>query len=135
MSQRLTAVFAFLLLIAAPLARAQLSIEITGAGAQRIPIAIVAFAGEGALGQSVTQIVRADLERSGLFRGLEVPPLSPHPTETARVNHAEWLLTNRHTTVAEAAEQAGFRSIHYFSRLFHRRVGCPPSRYYESPRL
>ena len=90
MSQRLTAVFAFLLLIAAPHARAQLSIEITGAGAQRIPIAIVAFAGEGALGQSVTQIVRADLERSGLFRGLEVPPLSPHPTETARVNYAEW---------------------------------------------
>jgi AraC-like DNA-binding protein len=53
----------------------------------------------------------------------------------ARLHHAEWLLTNRHTTVGEAAEQSGFRSIHYFSRLFHRRVGCPPSQYYESPRL
>ena len=47
----------------------------------------------------------------------------------ARLRHAEWLLTNRHTTVAEAAERSGFQSIHYFSRLFHRRVGCPPSEY------
>jgi TolB protein len=77
-------------LLAAPLARAQLSIEITGAGAQRIPIAVVAFPGEAALGASLTSIVRADLERSGLFRGLEVPPLSPQPTEAARVNYAEW---------------------------------------------
>jgi len=84
------AVLAFLLLLAAPLARAQLSIEITGAGAQRIPIAVVAFQGEGALGASITSIVRADLERSGLFRGLEVPPLSPHPTEAAKVNYPEW---------------------------------------------
>jgi TolB protein len=70
-------------------ARAQLSIEITGAGAQRIPVAIVPFAGEPALG-SLTQIVRADLERSGLFRTLEVPPLSPQPTERSEVNYAEW---------------------------------------------
>src|SRR5688572_4747618 len=90
LSQRLTAVFALLLFVAAPLARAQLSIEITGAGAQRIPIAVVAFAGEGSLGHSISSIVRADLERSGLFRGLELPPLSPHPTEASRVNYAEW---------------------------------------------
>jgi TolB protein len=71
-------------------ARAQLSIEITGAGAQRIPIAIVPFAGEAALGSAISGIVRADLERSGLFRGLEVPPLIPHPTEASPVNYAEW---------------------------------------------
>jgi TolB protein len=51
-------------------AHAQLSIEITGAGAQRIPIAIAPFAGENALPPGVSTIVRADLERSGLFRGL-----------------------------------------------------------------
>ncbi len=70
-------------------ARAQLSIEITGAGASRIPIAIAPFAGEGAVGQ-ISAIVRADLERSGLFRTLEVPPLSPQPTESSPVNFAEW---------------------------------------------
>jgi AraC-like DNA-binding protein len=52
-----------------------------------------------------------------------------------RLHHAEWLLTNRRTTVTEAAERSGFQSIHYFSRLFRRRVGCPPSEYYQSPRL
>jgi len=34
--------------------------------------------------------VRADLERSGLFRTLEVPPLIPPPTEASAINYAEW---------------------------------------------
>ncbi|HEX6319343.1 MAG TPA: Tol-Pal system beta propeller repeat protein TolB, partial [Burkholderiales bacterium] len=77
-------------LLAAPLARAQLSIEITGGGEQRTPIAIVPFAGETALAPSITSIVRADLERSGLFRGLELPPIVPAPTEASSINYAEW---------------------------------------------
>jgi len=81
---------AAILLCFATGAAAQLSIEITGAGSQRIPIAIAPFAGEGALAQSLTAIVRADLERSGLFRGLEVPVLNPAPTEASNVNYAEW---------------------------------------------
>ena len=85
---------AALLLSFATAAAAQLSIEITGAGAQRIPIAIVPFAGEGALadasGASISSIVRADLERSGLLRAIEVPPLNPLPTEASSVNFAEW---------------------------------------------
>jgi TolB protein len=71
-------------------AHAQLSIEITGAGAQRIPIAIAPFAGEAALAGGITGIVRADLERSGVFRGLEVPPMSPPLTEAASVSYPEW---------------------------------------------
>jgi len=71
-------------------AAAQLSIEITGAGAQRTPIAIVPFTGEANVGTGLTGIVRADLERSGLFRGLEVPPLSPHPNENSPVSYGEW---------------------------------------------
>jgi TolB protein len=71
-------------------AAAQLSIEITGAGAQRIPIAVAPFAGEGALPQGISGIVRADLERSGLFRSLEVPVLNPPLTEASGVNYAEW---------------------------------------------
>jgi TolB protein len=85
---------AFLLLAAACAAHAQLSIEITGAGAQRIPVAIAPLAGEGALldggKTSISVIVRADLERSGLFRAVEVPPLVPQPTESSTVNYAEW---------------------------------------------
>jgi TolB protein len=77
-------------LVAASQSAAQLQIEITGAGAQRTPIAIVSFPGEAAVGTSLTAIVRADLERSGLFRGLEVPPLSPHPNEHTPINYGEW---------------------------------------------
>ncbi|HEU0257878.1 MAG TPA: Tol-Pal system beta propeller repeat protein TolB [Burkholderiales bacterium] len=71
-------------------AAAQLQIEITGAGVQRTPIAIVSFPGEQNVGTSLTAIVRADLERSGLFRGLEIPPLAPHPNENSPINYGEW---------------------------------------------
>jgi len=82
------------LMFFATAAAAQLSIEITGAGAQRIPIAIAPFAGEGALGQGgaagISAVVRADLERSGLFRTLEVPVANPPLTEASAVNFPEW---------------------------------------------
>ncbi|HTM58926.1 MAG TPA: Tol-Pal system beta propeller repeat protein TolB [Burkholderiales bacterium] len=67
-----------------------MSIEITGAGAQRIPVALVPFAGENALQPGISTIIRADLERSGLFRGLELPPIVPEPTEATTINYAEW---------------------------------------------
>ncbi len=79
-----------LLALAAQPAVAQLTIEITGAGEKRLPIAIVPLAGEGVLSSSISSIVRADLERSGLFRGIETPILKPHPTEASNVDYAEW---------------------------------------------
>jgi len=85
---------AVLLACAAQAAHAQLTIEITGAGGQRIPVAVAPLAGEGALldgsNATLSSIVRADLERSGLFRGVEVPRLVPQPTEASSVNYAEW---------------------------------------------
>jgi len=56
-----------LLALSAATAHAQLSIEITGAGSSRIPIVIPVFENEGLLPNSVSDVVRADLERSGLF--------------------------------------------------------------------
>lgn len=47
---------------------AELSIEITGAGANRIPVAIADFGGDAGLSKALTSVVRGDLERSGLFR-------------------------------------------------------------------
>ena len=59
----------FLLLAAAiaSSASAQLSIEITGAGANRIPIALVNYDGDKVLTQALNSVVRADLDRSGLL--------------------------------------------------------------------
>ncbi|WP_341648447.1 Tol-Pal system beta propeller repeat protein TolB [Thauera humireducens] len=57
-------------------ARAQLSIEITGAGASRFPVIIPIFENEGQLPNSVTDVVRADLDRSGLFSLVDLGPLA-----------------------------------------------------------
>jgi len=78
------------LLVAAVGARAQLQIEITPGAQQRTPIAIAPFPGENAFATALTDIVRADLERSGVFRALELPPLNPPPTEASNVNFSEW---------------------------------------------
>ena len=78
-------------LLAAPsVAFAQLAIEITGAGAQRTPVAVAPFAGENTLPPTISSIIRGDLERSGLFRSLEVPALNPPLNESTAVNYAEW---------------------------------------------
>jgi len=86
--RKLTLVAAFLF-IAAP-ARAQLTIEIIGGGANQIPVAVLPFAGEAALPQSITEIVEQDLTRSGRFRTLFVGGVSPPPTEISQVNFADW---------------------------------------------
>ncbi|HET7764548.1 MAG TPA: Tol-Pal system beta propeller repeat protein TolB [Burkholderiales bacterium] len=80
---------ALFLLVATP-ARAQLTIEIIGGGANQIPIAVLPFAGESALPQSVTEIVEQDLTRSGRFRTLFVGGISPVPSDMAQVNFADW---------------------------------------------
>jgi TolB protein len=54
-------------------AAAQFRIEISGIGATQLPIAIAPFRGEAGQPQSPSAIVRADLERSGVFRFVEAP--------------------------------------------------------------
>jgi TolB protein len=82
--------FALAFLAASFGAAAQLDITVVGGGQKRIPVAVMPFAGEGGLGGVITAVVRADLERSGLIRTLEIPPLNPLPTESSAVNYAEW---------------------------------------------
>lgn len=52
-------------------ALAQFRVEVTGVGLRQIPIALPAFRGEDTAPQKITQIIRADLERSGYFRGVD----------------------------------------------------------------
>ena len=81
-------IFVLLSLLAATLAHAQLTVEITGAGANRIPVAIANFAGDPAATQVVTATIRADLERSGLFK--LVDPAGATLDENAQINFADW---------------------------------------------
>jgi TolB protein len=77
-----------ILLCTALSARAALNIEITGAGEHQIPVAIVPLAGEVKLAQSISDIVSADLARSGLFRLIDPAGKAPH--EPREVVYADW---------------------------------------------
>ena len=81
-------ILVFLSLLAATLAHAQLSIEITGAGSNRIPVAIANFAGDPAAAQVVTATIRADLERSGLFKLID--PAGATLDENSQINFGDW---------------------------------------------
>ncbi|MBX3664058.1 MAG: Tol-Pal system protein TolB [Burkholderiales bacterium] len=83
-------VLVFGLLLAAGPARAALTIEITGAGASQIPVAIVPFRAEEGLAQRITPVVEANLARSGLFRTVDPGGMNPVPHEPEQVNYAQW---------------------------------------------
>lgn len=80
-------IFLVLLCTALP-ARAVLTIDIVGAGERQIPVAIVPFANEEKLAQSITEVVSQDLKNSGLFR--LVNPTNKVPHEPREVVYADW---------------------------------------------
>jgi TolB protein len=71
-------------------ARAQLTIEIIGGGATTIPIAIVPFAGEANYPYPLTEIIGADLARSGLFRLIDSAGVNPRPARADDVRFGDW---------------------------------------------
>ncbi|HQW19091.1 MAG TPA: Tol-Pal system beta propeller repeat protein TolB [Rhodocyclaceae bacterium] len=90
-------------------AQAQLSIEITGAGANRLPIAVADFSGERIVSQALTSVLRGDLERSGMFRLVD-PGAMPLAETTAvdfanmKTRGADTLVSGSVTPVAETGE-------------------------------
>ena len=69
-------------------AQAELSIEITGAGANLIPVSIADFAGEPGASRALASVIRADLEGSGLFK--LVDPAGAEMTETTSPDFMGW---------------------------------------------
>lgn len=101
-------------LLAAAVAQAQLSIEITGAGANRIPVAIADLAGDSAAARVIAATVRADLERSGLFKLVDTN--GAVLDENSPINHADWkgrgadaLAAGSVTRAADGRLEARFR--------------------------
>ncbi len=74
--------------VATHLAQAQLSIEITGAGANRLPLAIADFGGERVVSQALTSVIRSDLERSGRFNLVDTTGVTMD--ENTSPNYADW---------------------------------------------
>ncbi len=67
---------------------AQFRVEVTGVGLTQIPIALTAFKGEDPT-QRVSQIVQADLERSGQFKSVDASTPGVLD-ETSRIDTALW---------------------------------------------
>jgi TolB protein len=68
-------------------AAAQFRVEISGVGATQVPLAVAAFRDEEKSGTPVSAVVKADLERSGLFR---TRPVDSALDERAEVDLAQW---------------------------------------------
>jgi TolB protein len=68
-------------------ALAQFRVEIAGVGATQVPIAIARFRDEDKTTQALSAIIRADLERAGVFRGIDT---SVAIDETAQPVMGEW---------------------------------------------
>ena len=67
---------------------AQFRVEVSGVGMTQLPIAIAPFKGEALSPQKISSIVKADLERSGMFRGVDAAGLAAD--ENTRPDLASW---------------------------------------------
>ncbi|HWA69155.1 MAG TPA: Tol-Pal system beta propeller repeat protein TolB [Rhizomicrobium sp.] len=80
----------FLAALAAP-AQAALSVDVTQGNAQPLPIAIPDFIAADQAGANIAGVVRADLERSGLFRPLDQKGFAEHIANINTVpNFGSW---------------------------------------------
>jgi len=111
-SHSVIAALAVLLLAGAPLARAQLAIEITGAGANRLPIAIAEFGGERIISHALTSVVRADLDHSGLFRLIDS---GETPLSDSNIAYGDW--KNRGADALAAGSVAATTAGRYETRF------------------
>jgi TolB protein len=86
-------------------ALAQFRVEVTGVGATQVPLAVAALRGEDKIGVPIAAIVRADLQRSGLFKLLAAPEgldeTGRPPLEAVRSLGADALLAGSATKLAD----------------------------------
>jgi TolB protein len=76
------------LIVPGAMAQVPLNIDIVGIGARKFPIAIAHFDHQSTQSQSISAIIRADLERSGRFTSIDVG--TEPVAETASVAFDEW---------------------------------------------
>ncbi len=97
-------------------ARAELALEFTTEGVRQIPLAVLPLAHEEVVTQSLTPVVAADLQRSGLFRTVDAGGLIPVPAEPAQVHLADWRARKaEHVLGGSVAKLADGRlDVHYW---------------------
>ena len=103
-SKLLVSAFVVCGLILSTGAQAQLHVDISGVGANQIPIAIASFADETLAPAQVSAIIKADLARSGFFKVIDTGGVM---SETSAVNcptgergKANWLPVHHYRLTA-----------------------------------
>ena len=67
-------------------AQAQMRIEISGVGNNQIPVAVAGFANEGVSPQKISEIIKADLERSGAFKIIDAGVIN----DVNNIDYSAW---------------------------------------------
>jgi TolB protein len=88
-------------------ARAALTIDIVGSGERQIPIALAPLPGEEGLPHKISEIVAADLTRSGLFRVIDAGGINPVPVEPGDVRYSDWSARGAESIVIGAVAPTG----------------------------
>ncbi len=81
-------------------AAAQFRVEIAGIGATQLPIAVARFRDEERSGQALSAIIKADLERSGVFRSVDASGVLDERSQPA---YADWRARGADALVAGSA--------------------------------
>ena len=93
---------------------AQFRVEVSGVGLTQLPIAVATFRGDDAAPQKIAAIIRADLERSGQFRGIDtsnavIDEAARPEASTWRQKGADSLVTGSVTRLADGRYDVRFR--------------------------
>ena len=110
---------ALVALVALPLAaRAELHIDITRGKVEPMPIALPDFSG-GGVAQQITQVISADLERSGLFQPID-PKAFVDKDAATRVppRYGDWRVINAQALVTGSTEVEGDGRLRVSFRLW-----------------
>jgi TolB protein len=88
-------------LLASLNAYAQLRVEISGVGSNQIPIAVAAFADENVAPAQISAIIKADLERSGMFKIIDAPVI----TNVNDIDYSQWKSRGANAIVVGTVQQ------------------------------
>ncbi|RNF84218.1 Tol-Pal system beta propeller repeat protein TolB [Montanilutibacter psychrotolerans] len=117
----LASVLALILPFAAAAQQQGLELDIVGGNASATPIAVVPmpYQGSGAApATNVAEVITADLNRSGQFRGLPEASIAERPTRGSEVNYATWRALNQNYLVVGRVLDAGAGSYRLEYELF-----------------
>ena len=117
----LAALLAVLLPIAAAAQQQGLEIDIVGGSAAALPIAVVPmpYQGSGTPPETdIAQVITADLNRSGQFRGLPERDIVERPVRGSEVNYPTWRALNQDYLVVGRVVDGGAGSYRVEYELF-----------------